>query len=371
MTNWYLHTTDIAYAVAVHPNTVRKYEEWGLLPPIPRSPSGYRLFSETHLDQMRLARSAMAFTWLGGDIRHESYAMLQQAASGDLGGALERAYQVLVLVQSERAQAEGAASLLERWAWGTVTDATLKPMRIGEVARYMNVTSDMLRNWEHNGLIQIPRNPENGYRMYGASEIGRLRVIRVLRRSGYSMMAILRMLVQLDGGQREGLRQALDTPRSDEDIVSATDKWLSTLAHSEPRVKDTITQLEWMLQKQAASHPISRSQNAQYGGRTIVVRQFSEILEATLDSITAVYPGRRLPVVWHSGGIIAGCIPTCAGYQPAGKNEGTGRRFCTGVAQLPSSGKTRFHPGHQDLPGDTSNSWCRGQHDCTGDTFQC
>ena len=54
-------------AVGVHPNTVRLYEAWGFLPPIPRSRSGYRLFSETHLT----LRSAQPHTWavapLAGD----------------------------------------------------------------------------------------------------------------------------------------------------------------------------------------------------------------------------------------------------------------------------------------------------------------
>lgn len=42
----YLRTSDIAKAVGVHPNTVRLYEEWGFLPPIPRNLSGYRLFTD-------------------------------------------------------------------------------------------------------------------------------------------------------------------------------------------------------------------------------------------------------------------------------------------------------------------------------------
>ena len=302
----YLRTTDIAYAIAVHPNTVRQYEAWGLLPPIPRSPSGYRLFTEMHLDQMRLARSAMTYTWLGGDIGRASYAMIQQAAAGDLGGALEYAYQVLVLVQSERPQAEVAASLLERWAQGTVTDATAKTMRIGEVAAYLNVTSDMLRNWERNGLIQIPRDPKNGYRMYGANEIGRLRVIRVLRRSRYSMMAILRMLLQLDGGEREGLRLALDTPRPDEDIGNATDKWLSTLDGIEPRVQDTIAQLEMMLKKRAFQEPTARIQSMNRGGRAIVVRQFSDILRDVLDCISTVISAEQYLLCGTAAGLFQG-----------------------------------------------------------------
>ncbi|MBL7200262.1 MAG: MerR family DNA-binding transcriptional regulator [Anaerolineae bacterium] len=42
----YLRTSDIARAVGAHPNTVRLYEEWGFLPPIPRSPAGYRMYTE-------------------------------------------------------------------------------------------------------------------------------------------------------------------------------------------------------------------------------------------------------------------------------------------------------------------------------------
>ena len=44
----YLRTSDVAKAVDVHPNTVRLYEEWGFLPSVPRSPSGYRLFTDYH-----------------------------------------------------------------------------------------------------------------------------------------------------------------------------------------------------------------------------------------------------------------------------------------------------------------------------------
>ena len=246
----YLRTSDIAKAVGVHPNTVRLYEQWGFLPPIPRSSSGYRLFTEAHLDQMRLARTALRGPWPGRNIRQSALALVRRAASGDLGGALEQAYGHLALVQAERAQAGAAAELLERWAQGIAADATVEPLWIGEVARLLDVTTDVLRNWERNGLIRVPRDPRNGYRLYGAAEIGRLRVIRMLRRAGYSMMAILRMLLQLDSGQDTDLRQALDTPRPDEDVYSAADRWLSTLAAQEQRATDLIAHLEDMIRQQ-------------------------------------------------------------------------------------------------------------------------
>lgn len=249
MARKYLRTSDVARAAGVHPNTVRLYERAGLLPPIPRTPSGYRMYSELNVDQMRLARMAFEGSWPGRPIRRSVVALVKQAASGDLGGALERAYQHLALVQSERAQAESAVKLLERWARGTAADATSAQLRIGQVADLLGVSGDMLRNWERNGLIAVPRNPHNGYRTYGAGEISRLRVIRMLRQAGYSMMAILRMILQLDRGQTSDLRRALDTPAPDEDVYSAADRWLTTLEDWERRSLEMITLLESMIRK--------------------------------------------------------------------------------------------------------------------------
>jgi DNA-binding transcriptional MerR regulator len=245
----YLSTSEIAQAVGVHPNTVRLYEEWGFLPPVPRSPSGYRLFNKEHLDQMRLARKALHGQWPGKNIRESALTLVRLSASGDMGGALEQGYRHLALVRAERARAEAAADLLERWAQGIATDVTTEFLQIGRAAQQLGVTTDMLRNWERNGVIRVPRDPRNGYRQYGAAELGRLRVIRMLNLAGYSQMAILRMMLTLDQAQGGNLRQVLDTPRPDEDIYSAADRWLSTLAEQEQRALDIISQLEAMIQK--------------------------------------------------------------------------------------------------------------------------
>ena len=142
----YLTTSQIAKAVGVHPNTVRLYEEWGLLPEIPRTPSGYRKFSPAHLDQMQLARHAMAFTWMGGEIRRTAYEMVYSGVRGDWGGALELAYRIRTLIQAEQAQADAAADFLERWAAGAHVDTTEKSMWIGQVAELLDVSRDRLRN---------------------------------------------------------------------------------------------------------------------------------------------------------------------------------------------------------------------------------
>ena len=240
----YFRTSDLARAVGIHPNTVRRYVDWGLLPPVERDSNGYRRFTQKHLDCLRLARLVYSNEYPGKTVRLSGGRIIQSAVTDDWGGALEHAYAHLALVQSERAQAETAVMLLERWAGGTAADATQQRLQIGQAAQLLGVTIDILRNWERNGLISIPRDPKNQYRCYGPEEISRLRVIRMLSRAGYSLMAILRMLIQLDQGDTANLRKALDTPQPDEDVYMASDRWLSTLSSQEQVAHRIIALIE-------------------------------------------------------------------------------------------------------------------------------
>lgn len=250
----YLRTSDLARAVGVHPNTVRRYVTWGLLPPVERGANGYRRFTQQHLDCLRVAWLVYG-TYPGRTIRLSGVRIIQCAVVDDWGGALERAYAHLAFVQSERVQAETAALLLERWATGTAADATRQTLQIGQAARLLGISIDVLRNWERNGLIAVPRSPRNGYRAYGAAEISRLRVIRMLSRAGYSLMAILRMLIQLDRGVATDLRQSLDTPPPDEDVYTASDRWLSTLADQELIAHRLIALIETVIEDRMTRLP--------------------------------------------------------------------------------------------------------------------
>jgi DNA-binding transcriptional MerR regulator len=248
MSSRHLRTSDIARAVGVHSNTVRLYEGWGYLSPVPRSHSGYRLFTETHLDQMRLARTILEWPYPGG--KSLVLDLVYKCAAGDLGGALERAYTYLARVRAERAHADAAIEFLEQWACGQATEVLDIPLSIGEAAGRLGVSVDKLRNWERNGLLEVPRDPNNGYRLYRGAEMGRARVIRMLLQTGHSLMAILRMMQHFDRGQTHDLKRVLDTPRPDEDVYSMADRWLSTLAALEQRVLDSISQLRAMIDKQ-------------------------------------------------------------------------------------------------------------------------
>jgi hypothetical protein len=99
----YLRTSDLARAVGVHPNTVRRYADRGTLPPVERSPAGYRRFTQRHLDCLRLAHRVYTQPYAGKAIYHSGIRILQAAVSGDLRGARELASCHLALVQAERA----------------------------------------------------------------------------------------------------------------------------------------------------------------------------------------------------------------------------------------------------------------------------
>ena len=147
----FLRTSDLAKELGVHVNTIRLYEASGFLPPIPRGANGYRQYSALHLEQARLAHLALRWPYVGD--KQLIITLVTNTAHGDLGMAMEFAYQYLAQVRIERTYAESAVEFLERWAAGRTMDSASHPMHIRQAANHLNVSVDMLRNWEHNGLL--------------------------------------------------------------------------------------------------------------------------------------------------------------------------------------------------------------------------
>jgi DNA-binding transcriptional MerR regulator len=247
MSKKHLRTSDLARLVVIHPNTVRRYADWGLIPPVERSPAGYRLFTQRHIDCLRLARMIYAAPYPGRGFRALGNEIIQRAVLDDWQGALEKAHDHLALVKAELGQADTAANVLEHWAQHMTDVPDTAPLAIGEVLKRLGVSLDVIRNAERNGLIMVPRNSYNNYRLFGKKEIERLRIIRMLSKAGYSHMAILRMFLELDQGNTRDLKKTLDTPRTDEDIFSAADQWLTTLHEQEKLARRVIQIIQEMI----------------------------------------------------------------------------------------------------------------------------
>ena len=70
-------TSEIAKIIGIHPNTVRLYEELELIPKPDRMPNGYRVFTDLHIEQFRLARLAFQVEVLQNGLRKKIVQMIK------------------------------------------------------------------------------------------------------------------------------------------------------------------------------------------------------------------------------------------------------------------------------------------------------
>ncbi|MDQ1295917.1 MAG: hypothetical protein QG608_3804 [Actinomycetota bacterium] len=110
-----LRTGDLARLVGAHPNTVRVYQERGFLPPVPRTPTGYRQFTTEHLTHLRLARLLLGGPWPGRPVRASAVATLRAAAHEGLPAAAARFVEHAELVEQELARARRARRTARSW----------------------------------------------------------------------------------------------------------------------------------------------------------------------------------------------------------------------------------------------------------------
>ena len=240
-------TAEIAGMTGIHPNTVRFYEEQALLPPIPRMENGYRIFSEKHLLQLRLIRSAFKAEILNNNLRCEVIAIVKTAAAGNLDGAIHKTAQYQTHIRNEIAKAREAVRITGDLLSGVYKSGKdTAPIGRREAAAQIGVSMDVLRDWERNGLLSVPR--KGNRRLYGSGEINRMMIISVLRNAGYSQMAIRRMLVRVTQGETD-LLATLNTPEETEDIISVADRYITSLSDALQDTGRMLRILEIMKQK--------------------------------------------------------------------------------------------------------------------------
>lgn len=99
-------TAEIAAIIGIHPNTVRLYEELELIPKPLRLPNGYRVFTDYHIEQFRLARIAFQIEVLQNGLRKKIVQMVKISAMGDFDTALVLTQEYLDQIKQERVYAE-------------------------------------------------------------------------------------------------------------------------------------------------------------------------------------------------------------------------------------------------------------------------
>lgn len=95
-------TSEVASIIGVHPNTVRLYEEWGLISKPERLENGYRIFTDLHIRQMQLARIAFQIELLQNGLRKKIVETVKTVATGDYIEAKEFEIFYLLVVNKGR-----------------------------------------------------------------------------------------------------------------------------------------------------------------------------------------------------------------------------------------------------------------------------
>ena len=238
-------TSEVAKIIGIHPNTVRLYEELELIPKPMRLPNGYRVFTDIHLEQFKLARTAFKVEILQSGLRKMAVDIIKIAASGDFDKALHLAEFYLQRIKKEQKNAEESITIAEQIIKGSTQIDNSTFFTRKEAAKHLQISMDALRNWEMNGLLTIKRR-QNGYRVYTDEDIRLLKIIRSLRCGNYSLAAILRMLNALSTNPSVSIREVIDTPKESDDIISACDQLLTSLKDAEKNADNMLIQLKRM-----------------------------------------------------------------------------------------------------------------------------
>lgn len=237
-------TSEVAKMIGIHPNTVRFYEEWGLITKPVREENGYRVFTDLHLYQIRVARLGFEIEILQNGLRKKIIDMIKTCAKCDFDSAIRQTEEYLIQLEKERLSAEEAIKIVQDMLHGEIHENQLFLKR-KEVSKYLDISVDALRNWEMNGLLTIKRK-QNGYRVYTDADIRQLKIIRVLRCANYSLEAIRRMMQQLSENPEADIREILDTPEQNDDIISACDRLLLSLSKAEMNAGKIMNMLKEM-----------------------------------------------------------------------------------------------------------------------------
>ncbi|WP_438272643.1 TioE family transcriptional regulator [Streptomyces uncialis] len=200
-----LRSVDLARSAGVSTQQIRNYEDAGVLPPVPRSESGYRRFDEGHRGAL-LTYRALARGY-GPD---RARAVMRAVHADDVALALSLLDAGHAALHEQRRDMLAVGEALAAVA-GEDPDRSRAAvprggLRIGEVAARLGVRTSALRVWEKAGLLSPVREPGTGYRWFGPEEVRDARMIRMLRQGGYRLPRIARVL---DGLRRTGSAEAL------------------------------------------------------------------------------------------------------------------------------------------------------------------
>ncbi|MFG1708142.1 TioE family transcriptional regulator [Nonomuraea sp. M3C6] len=184
-----MRPVDLAREHGLSTQAIRNYEDAGILPAAERTAHGYRTYTPLHAQALR------AFLGLVPGHGHQTATSIMQAVNR---GAAEEA---LRLIDESHAQLLDDRRTLQAVETALRDLAPVPPERgvtfVGPLARRLGIRPATLRKWERAGLVQPPRDPQTGYRVYSAADVRDARLAHQLRRGGYLLEQIAPLIAQV------------------------------------------------------------------------------------------------------------------------------------------------------------------------------
>lgn len=191
-----MRTHEVAQGAGCSVQQVRKLEAAGVLPPAPRTSSGYRRYAEAHLASV-LAYQALA-VGIGPGPARDVMRTLHTGENPDQALALlDAAHARLAQEREGVVLAAEAVRRIGEEPLGEVTEADA--LTVGELATAIGVAAPTLRHWEAEGLLR-PGRTGSGARSYTPRDVRDARLVQQLRLAGYGIPAVREVLPQLIAG---------------------------------------------------------------------------------------------------------------------------------------------------------------------------
>src|SRR6056297_38727 len=214
----------MADSVQVHPNTVRLYERMHYISPVKRGDNGYRIFTERHLCEIKLARlafpgpypvsSAPLFKMVNCFI-HEQFQVAMIFAQ-----AYKRA------VSEEISKSKETLKILDRWYNGFYPDEEIIAETRKAFAQITGIPIDTIRTWERNDLFK-PHISEKRRRVYNRFDFEKVQIIRLLRKQGFSIASLYELFNNAD--ENEAPSVFLEKIYKNTFTVCESDEWMNFL----------------------------------------------------------------------------------------------------------------------------------------------
>lgn len=163
---------DIARKLGVSTTTLRHYEDFGIIPPVLRSPNGYRIYTGEHIAYFICIREMMH-----GFTLSEIANMLKPVLEHKQDEALWKANKALAALQNDKY----VCGQIRLRFLGKRKASPAKELSIDAVGKITGIIPSTIRYWDKIGLISASRCTANNYRIFTQTQVDEILIIQALK----------------------------------------------------------------------------------------------------------------------------------------------------------------------------------------------